>query len=53
MSELDTAPYLNKWVEQDVSYMTRDLLVYAQGIGCTELNFVYEHDGDFAAFPTL
>jgi hypothetical protein len=30
---LDTAPYLNKWVTQDVSYMTRDLLIYAQGIG--------------------
>ena len=53
MSTLDTAPYLNKWVEQDVSYLTRDLLVYAQGIGCTELNYVYEHDGDFAAFPTF
>ena len=21
--------------------------------GCTELNYVYEHDGDFAAFPTF
>tara|TARA_B100000795_G_scaffold30166_1_gene19882 strand:- start:832 stop:1722 length:891 start_codon:yes stop_codon:yes gene_type:complete len=50
---LDTAPFLNKWVEQDVSYMTRDLLVYAQGIGCTELNYVYEHDDGFAAFPTF
>ncbi len=30
----------------------RDLLTYAIGIGCTELNFVYENDGDFAAFPT-
>ena len=50
---LDTSPYLNNWVEQDVSYITRDLLIYAQGIGCTELNYVYEHDNDFAAFPTF
>ena len=50
---LDTSPFLNNWVEQDVSYITRDLLIYAQGIGCTELNYVYEHDNDFAAFPTF
>jgi len=33
-------------------YNKRDLLLYAVGIGCEELNFVYEHDEDFAAFPT-
>ena len=35
-----------------VSYNTRDLIIYALGIGCTELKYVYEDDMDFAAFPT-
>mmetsp|Transcript_12485 Transcript_12485/g.26724 ORF Transcript_12485/g.26724 Transcript_12485/m.26724 type:complete len:303 (-) Transcript_12485:3638-4546(-) len=44
-------------VARDVSTLTqgrynkRDLLTYAVGIGCTESNFVYEHDENFAAFP--
>lgn len=48
----ETESYLNKWSEQKVGYNKRDLLTYAVGIGCTELNFIYEHDSDFAAFPT-
>lgn len=53
MAELtDTEQYLNKWTEQKVSYNKRDLLTYAVGIGCDELNFVFEHDEDFAPFPT-
>jgi len=28
------------------------LLTYAVGIGCDDMNFVYEHDENFAAFPT-
>jgi hypothetical protein len=51
-SPMETASYLNQWHIQDVSYMQRDLLLYAIGIGCTELKFVYEDDEDFAAFPT-
>ena len=35
-----------------VSYNTRDLIIYALGIGCNELKYVYEDDMDFAAFPT-
>ena len=49
---METASYLNKWYEQKVSYNKRDLLTYAVGIGCTELNFVYENHPDFSAFPT-
>ena len=49
-----TAPFLDKWVTQPVQYTQRDLLLYAQGIGCTELPFTYEHaDEGFAAFPTF
>ena len=48
----ETEPFLNKWVTQPVQYTQRDLLLYAQGIGCTELPFTYEHDDDFSAFPT-
>ena len=32
--------------------MKRDLLLYAVGIGCSDMNFIYENDTDFAAFPT-
>ena len=52
MPKLATAGFLNKWVTQPVAYTTRDLLLYAQGIGCTALPYVYEHDDAFAAFPT-
>ena len=50
----ETEPFLNKWVTQPVQYTQRDLLLYAQGIGCTELPFTYEHcDDGFYAFPTF
>jgi len=52
MAPLETKDWLNKWVEQKVAYNKRDLLTYALGIGCDELNWVYENDPDFAAFPT-
>lgn len=53
MAELtETEEYLNKWAEQKVSYNKRDLLTYAVGIGCDDMNFVYENDENFAAFPT-
>jgi len=35
-----------------VNYTRRDLILYAIGIGCDELNFVYENSPNFAAFPT-
>lgn len=51
---METAQYLNKWVVQPVAYNTRDLLIYALGIGCCsgDPNFVYENHDQFAAFPT-
>eukprot|EP01047_Picozoa_sp_COSAG01_P139100 COSAG01_NODE_69840_length_260_cov_0.645963_1_plen_78_part_01 len=37
---VDSAQFLTQdWVEQPVSYLKRDLLTYALGIGCTELRF--------------
>jgi len=36
-----------------VSFSTRDLILYALGIGASDLRFVYENDADFAAFPTF
>ena len=51
--KLDTAEFLSDdWVEQPVAYLRRDLITYAVGIGCHELDFVYEDADDFAAFPT-
>ena len=35
-----------------VAYNRRDLILYALGIGATELPFVNERDPQFAAFPT-
>ena len=52
MAEIDTSKFLNQWTKQKVSYLTRDLLTYAVGIGCTDLNFVYENNKGFEAFPT-
>ena len=49
---METGSYLNKWTEQKAAYNQRDLLLYALGIGATDLRFAYEMDGDFAAFPT-
>jgi len=42
-----------RWVEQKAAYTKRDLLLYALGIGATDLRFAYENDADFAAFPTV
>eukprot|EP00656_Telonema_subtile_P029771 TRINITY_DN32851_c0_g1_i1.p1 TRINITY_DN32851_c0_g1~~TRINITY_DN32851_c0_g1_i1.p1 ORF type:complete len:322 (-),score=82.48 TRINITY_DN32851_c0_g1_i1:168-1133(-) len=50
--QVETKQCLNQWVTQEVSYNIRDLLTYAVGIGCTDLQFVHENDGDFQAFPT-
>ena len=52
MGDIDTSTYLNTWREQPCSYNRRDLLTYALGIGCDELNFTYEKDAQFSAFPT-
>lgn len=49
---IETEQYLNKWVEQKCAYNKRDLLLYAVGIGCSDMNFIYENDTSFAAFPT-
>lgn len=49
---VETEPFIGKQTEYPVSYNTRDLITYAIGIGCTELNWVYENNKDFAAFPT-
>lgn len=35
-----------------VAFNKRDLIVYALGIGETDLQFVYEDDEKFSAFPT-
>lgn len=37
----------------DIAYTQRDVLLYAVGIGCTGLRFVYENDPGFAVFPTF
>eukprot|EP00808_Paulinella_micropora_P007111 g4174.t1 len=50
--EVNAAQFLDKWVKQEVAYLKRDLLTYAVGIGCSELNFVYENHDSFEAFPT-
>eukprot|EP01108_Squamamoeba_japonica_P003608 TRINITY_DN28_c0_g1_i2.p1 TRINITY_DN28_c0_g1~~TRINITY_DN28_c0_g1_i2.p1 ORF type:complete len:197 (-),score=62.52 TRINITY_DN28_c0_g1_i2:460-990(-) len=36
-----------------VSYTKRDLLLYALGIGETDLRFTYEDSDDFSVFPTF
>lgn len=51
--QIDVAPYLGKdWVEVDVSYNRRDLVLYSMGIGSSDLKFIYEKDAKFAMFPT-
>lgn len=34
-----------------VSFNRRDLILYALGIGCSDLRFTYEDADDFGAFP--
>lgn len=52
-SQPDVNEYLGKpWKEVDVTYNRRDLILYAMGIGCDEMNFIYEKSKDFAMFPT-
>lgn len=53
VSTFDPEPYLEKWYVQPCSYNKRDVLMYALGIGCTELNWIYENDLDFSIFPTF
>lgn len=36
-----------------ISYDRRDVLLYAVGIGCRDLRFVYERHAGFAVFPTF
>ena len=38
---------------QPISYTQRDVLLYAVGIGCTDLRQVYEQHPAFAVFPTF
>ena len=36
-----------------ITYMQRDVLLYAVGIGCSDLRYVYEQHPQFAVFPTF
>ena len=49
---VDLNQFLGKTNTISVSYNKKDLILYALGIGCSELNWVYENDAGFAAFPT-
>mmetsp|Transcript_38559 Transcript_38559/g.81953 ORF Transcript_38559/g.81953 Transcript_38559/m.81953 type:complete len:302 (-) Transcript_38559:39-944(-) len=50
---LDTAPYTSgDKIGVGVEYNTRDLIIYALGIGSRDPRFVYEANKEFAAFPT-
>jgi len=45
--------FLNQgWKEHPASYNQRDLCLYAVGIGCQEMRYVYEKDDSFSVFPT-
>lgn len=42
------------WSEpQEISYNTKDVLLYNVGVGCTDLQFVYEKHPLFSVFPTF
>jgi len=49
---VDVRSFLGQEKEVEVAYNRRDLIVYAVGIGCSELRFVYENDPSFSPFPT-
>lgn len=49
---VDVRGFLGKGSSIPVSYTKRDLILYALGIGCDELRYVYEDNDSFAAFPT-
>jgi len=53
MSKVSTKEYIGKSSSAKVSYNVRDLIIYAIGIGCDELKYVYENDSDFCPFPTF
>jgi len=52
MSKLEVSHFIGKTSSAKVSYNTRDLILYAIGIGSTDPRFVYENDENFEAFPT-
>jgi len=53
MSVVDVTKYIGKSSSTEkVSYNKKDIILYAIGIGCTELNFVYENSPNFSIFPT-
>jgi acyl dehydratase len=53
MSVVDITKYLGKTAPTvPVSYTRKDLILYAIGIGCQDLNYVYENHPQFCAFPT-
>ena len=37
----------------EISYSQRDVLLYAVGIGCADLRFIFEQHPQFAVFPTF
>jgi len=49
---LNVEKYIGQEASTTVSYNKKDLILYAVGIGCTELPFVYENAPGFAPFPT-
>lgn len=45
--------FLNQgWKEHPASFNQRDLCLYAVGIGCQDMRYVYEKDDNFSVFPT-
>jgi len=43
----------HQFLAQKVSYNRRDLVMYALGVGASELKFLYENDASFSAIPTF
>lgn len=49
---IDAAAILdNSAQEYEAAYNQRDLILYAIGIGSSDLQFTYEYHENFAAFP--